>query len=69
MNYVHAEISRKNNFYGNTNPFKLIEKYGSPLYVYNESVLRSKCRELSGLIDYPDFIVNYSPKANRILRY
>jgi diaminopimelate decarboxylase len=64
MNYVYAETSRKVNFYGNTDPFKLIEKYGSPLYVYNESVLRSRCRELKGLIDYPDFIVNYSTKAN-----
>ena len=64
MNYIHAEISKKLNFYGNTNPFELIEIYGSPLYVYNESVIRSKCNELKDLIDYPDFIINYSPKAN-----
>jgi diaminopimelate decarboxylase len=64
MNYIHADISRKINFYGNTNPVNLLEKYGSPLYVYNESVLRNKCKEISGLIDYPDFKINYSPKAN-----
>jgi diaminopimelate decarboxylase len=64
MNYIHAEISKKLNFYGKADPFKLIEKYGSPLYVYNESVIRNKCNELKGLIDYPDFAINYSPKAN-----
>jgi diaminopimelate decarboxylase len=64
MNYIHAEISKKLNFYANTNPFELIEKYGNPLYIYNESVIRSKCNELKGLIDYPDFSVVYSPKAN-----
>jgi diaminopimelate decarboxylase len=64
MNYNYAEISHKLNFYGNTTPFKLVEKYGSPLYVYNESVIRSKCNELKKLIDYPDFSVIYSPKAN-----
>ncbi len=64
MNYIHAAISKKLNFYGNKNPFELIGKYGSPLYVYNESVIRSKCNELKGLIDYPDFTVIYSPKAN-----
>ena len=64
MNYIHAQISRKLNFYGSINPYELSGKYGSPLYVYNESVIRSKCRELKGLIDYPDFVVNYSPKAN-----
>jgi diaminopimelate decarboxylase len=64
MNYIHAAVSKKLNFYANTNPFGLIGKYGSPLYVYNESVIRSKCNELKKLIDYPDFTVIYSPKAN-----
>lgn len=64
MNYIHAEISNKLNFYGNKSPFELIGKYGSPLYVYNESVIRSKCNELKNIIDYPDFAINYSPKAN-----
>ena len=64
MNYIHADISSKIKFYGKTSPDKLIEKYGSPLYVYNEFVLRSKCEEISGLLDYPDFMVSYSPKAN-----
>lgn len=64
MNYVYAGVTDKENFYGRSNPIELIEKYGSPLYVYNERILRDRCRDMSGLIDYPNFIVNYSAKAN-----
>jgi diaminopimelate decarboxylase len=64
MNYVHSIISQKNNFYGHSNPFELIEKYGSPLYVYNEKILRQRCREMKQFIPDPHFVVNYSVKAN-----
>jgi len=64
MNYLYAKISKELNFYGNTSPVELTEKYGSPLYVYNESILRSRCKEITKIIDYPHFVVNYSPKAN-----
>ncbi|AZO94123.1 diaminopimelate decarboxylase [Halocella sp. SP3-1] len=64
MNYVYAGVTTKENFYGRSNPVELIEKYGSPLYVYNEKILRDRCRDMSGLIDYPNFMVNYSAKAN-----
>lgn len=60
----HNKVSNVTNFYGNTNPVDLIQKYGSPLYVYNESILRSRCRELKNLVSYPNFSVNYSVKAN-----
>lgn len=60
----HNKVSKVTNFYGNTNPVDLIQKYGSPLYVYNESILRSRCRELKNLVSYPNFSVNYSVKAN-----
>lgn len=52
------------NFWGNENPQTLIEQYGSPLYVYNENIIRKRCRELKSLIDYPNFVVDYSMKAN-----
>ncbi|MDR2631388.1 MAG: diaminopimelate decarboxylase [Spirochaetaceae bacterium] len=42
----------------------LIEKYGSPLYVYDEGILRRRCREVRALSAYPCFRVNYSAKAN-----
>ena len=42
----------------------LTEKFGSPLYVYDEATLRQRCREMKNLIKYPHFQVNYSAKAN-----
>lgn len=56
--------STKTNFFGNSNPEKLIKEYGSPLYVYNEKILRQKCKDMKNLVDYKNFIPNYSIKAN-----
>jgi diaminopimelate decarboxylase len=42
----------------------LAKQYGTPLYVYEEDVLRSRCRELKNLLKRPNFAVNYSMKAN-----
>jgi len=64
MNYTYSSVSKEKNFYGHTNPIQLIEKFGTPLYVYNEDLLRKRCRDLKGLISYSNFTVNYSPKAN-----
>lgn len=44
--------------------FDLLKEYGSPLYVYDEGILRHRCRELRNLLQYPSFRVNYSAKAN-----
>jgi len=32
--------------------------------VYNERILRQKCREMKNLVSYPNFTVHYSAKAN-----
>lgn len=64
VNYIHASVSESNNFYGNTNPIELAENFGTPLYVYSESILRQRCQELKNLVLYKNFKVNYSPKAN-----
>ena len=64
MNYIYSKVSSEKKFFGNTDPFHLIEKYGTPLYTYNENILRQRCRDLKGLISYPNFTVNYSLKAN-----
>ncbi|NLL13657.1 MAG: diaminopimelate decarboxylase [Fibrobacter sp.] len=64
MNYIHNIWTEKTNFFGNTDPLALASKYGTPLYVYNESILRSRCKALTSLISYPAFKVNYSAKAN-----
>jgi len=42
----------------------LIEKYGSPLYVYDEEILRKRCRDIKGMLKYEKYSPNYSTKAN-----
>lgn len=56
--------SEKSGFFSGLSPQQLLEKYGSPLYVYSESVLRERCREMVGLINYKNYKTNYSIKAN-----
>lgn len=62
--YLQEIWTKEHSFFGKTSPFELIKKYGSPLYVYNEQLLRKRCKELKNLISYPNFKVNYSAKAN-----
>lgn len=64
INKIYSKVTDECNFYGNTNPVELIEQFGSPLYVYNESILRKRCREMKNLIKYPNFTVQFSAKAN-----
>ena len=48
----------------NEKVFELIQKYGSPLYVYDENALRKSCREMHDLLPEKKLRVNYSAKAN-----
>ena len=61
MKFYYTE---QTNFYGSSKPSELLKEYGSPLYVYNESILRQRCREMAGLVSYPNYRSNYSIKAN-----
>jgi len=63
----NTRISDSSNFFQKNNPFELIKTHGSPLYVYNERILRQRCREMAGLTSYPRFTVHYSAKANSSL--
>ncbi|HHY83018.1 MAG TPA: diaminopimelate decarboxylase [Clostridiales bacterium] len=56
--------TEKINFFGSSTPKQLIDQYGSPLYVYNERILRQRCREMANFVTYPNFKANYSTKAN-----
>ncbi len=58
------QYTQQNKFYGKSSAVELVEKYGSPLYVYNENILQQRCREMLNLIRYPKFKVHYSVKAN-----
>ena len=42
----------------------LIEEFGSPLYVYDEEILKKRCTEIRGMLKYKFFVPNYSAKAN-----
>jgi diaminopimelate decarboxylase len=64
MNYIYSTVGTGKKFFGMTDPVQLADIYGTPLYVYNENILRQRCRDLKGLIGYKPFTVNYSPKAN-----
>lgn len=64
INFVNSEVTSSNNFYEGLNPIDLVKEYGSPLYVYNERILRERCRELKNLVSYKNFKVQFSAKAN-----
>ncbi|MCG8533290.1 MAG: diaminopimelate decarboxylase [Desulfovibrionales bacterium] len=64
MSNVRSSYTDSVDFYGNTTPMELVSTYGSPLYVYNENILRTRCREVKALSSSPAFTPNYSAKAN-----
>lgn len=51
-------------FFKGNNPEELVEKYGSPLYVYNEEILRKHMKAVSEVITKYPYTANYSVKAN-----
>ena len=51
-------------FFKGNDPRDLLEQYGSPLYVYNEDIIRGNLRRLEGLITKYPYTTNYSMKAN-----
>lgn len=57
-------FTEKYNFYGKQTPQSLLEAHGSPLYVYNEAILRKRCQEIKNLVSYKNFTPHYSIKAN-----
>ena len=64
MQKLVSKVTDNANFYMGNSPIDLIQKYGSPLYVYNEKILREKMRDMKNLVSYENFAVNYSAKAS-----
>lgn len=64
MQKIYTKVSDKMNFFQGIDPTALAQQYGTPLYVYNESILRQRCQDLKNLVTYPNFVVDYSAKAN-----
>ncbi len=50
-------------FKGN-NPEDIAKQYGTPVYVYNEDILRDRMRAVAGVITKYPYTANYSVKAN-----
>ena len=48
----------------NEQTLRLVDTFGSPLYVYDERILRKRCRELRSLLPLPGYRPLYSVKAN-----
>lgn len=64
MTHIRSAYTDSLDFFGGNAPEKLAEEFGTPLYVYNEKILRERCRELMGISTLEGFGVNYSVKAN-----
>lgn len=64
MKKIYTKVTDSINFYEGADPVILAEKYGTPLYVYSEKIIRQRCRDLKSLVKYPNFVVDYSAKAN-----
>ncbi len=64
MNKIYTKVTDQMNFWEDQDPVALAKKYGTPLYVTNERILRQRCRDLKNLVTYPKFVVDYSAKAN-----
>lgn len=67
MQKIYTKVSDQMGFFENNDPTKLAKTYGTPLYVYNERILRKQCRSLKDMVTYPEFVVDYSAKANSSL--
>lgn len=64
MSSIRTRYTDSANFFGARTPYDLVEEFGSPLYVYNEAILRQRCKDLLGLSSHSGFRVCYSGKAN-----
>ncbi|MCR5800356.1 MAG: diaminopimelate decarboxylase [Lachnospiraceae bacterium] len=51
-------------FFGSITAEELVSKYGTPLYVYNENIIRERMREVARVITKYPYRANYSMKAN-----
>lgn len=60
---MNSYIETSNFFEGN-NPEQIAAEYGTPLYVYNERILRSHMDSVAKVITKYPYTANYSVKAN-----
>lgn len=49
---------------GGVDPLALVEKYGSPLYVYDTAIIERQYKRMAEAFDVPRLKINYACKAN-----
>ncbi len=54
----------KSDFFKGNDPEKIAKEYGTPLYVYNEDILRDRMRNVTKVITKYPYTANFSIKAN-----
>jgi len=64
MSNTYSAYTDSIQFFAGLSPRALAEKYGTPLYVYSEAILRRRCREVKNMCSVPGFGADYSVKAN-----
>ena len=60
---MNSFIEKRDFFKGNDIE-KIVKEFGTPLYVYNEDILRKRMSEVAGIITKYPYKANYSMKAN-----
>ncbi len=51
-------------FFKGNNPEDIVAKYGTPVYVYSEDIIRARMEAVNEVITKYDYTANYSVKAN-----
>ncbi len=59
MNFIENKL-----YIGEIPATEIVKKYGTPLYVYDEEVIRFKYKELADCFSYPKIKIHYACKAN-----
>ena len=60
---MESFVTESKFFEGNA-PEAVATEYGTPVYVYNEQILRDRMRQVAGVITKYPYTANYSVKAN-----
>lgn len=60
---MNSYINSTDFFKGN-DPEAIASKYGTPVYVYNEEIIRKSMETVEGVITKYPYTANYSVKAN-----
>ena len=64
--YIKKNLNGETTFY-DIKVSQLIKEFGSPLYVYDENILRRQCQKIKLFKDIEKFSIAYSVKANSSL--